>query len=122
MKQYELLIVDDEKRFANMLAKRLLLRGCSCKVCFNGKEALDVVIRNRFSLVLLDLKLPDIYGIDVLKQIKKDSPETPVIIVTGHGTEDDRRECMKQGAYAFMHKPLGIDELMNILEQIGEMP
>jgi len=44
-----------------------------------------------------------------------------VIILTGHGTEEDRRACMQQGAYAFMHKPLGIDELMAILTQIGEM-
>ena len=73
-----------------------------------------------FSLILLDLHLPDIYGSEVLSRIKETDTRTPVIILTGHGTEKDRRECMQLGAYAFMHKPLGIEELMGILAQIGE--
>ena len=121
MKQYHLLIVDDEQRFADMLAKRLRLRGCHCEVCYNGQQALDLVTRKDFFLILLDLHLPDIYGVEVLKRIKEISEMPPVIILTGHGTEEDRRACMQQGAYAFMHKPLGIDELMAILAQIGEM-
>ena len=121
MKQFDLLIVDDEQRFADMLAKRLSLRGCLCEVCYTGKQALNMVKRKKFSLILLDLQLPDIYGTEVLKQTKKNSPETPVIILTGHGTENDRRECMKQGAYAFIHKPASIEELMNILAQIEEV-
>ncbi len=121
MKRYDLLIVDDEQRFANMLAKRLNLRGCVCKVCFNGKEALNILKQKNFSLILLDLLLPDIYGSEVLSRIKEIGDTTPVIILTGHGTEKDRRKCMQLGAYAFMHKPLGIEELMAILAQIGEM-
>jgi len=121
MKQYDLLIVDDEKRFANMLAKRLSLRGCHCEVCYNGRQALEQVRQKNFFLVLLDLHLPDIYGVDVLEAIKTISPTTPVIIVTGHGTEKDRSACMQLGAHAFMNKPVGIDELINILAQIEEM-
>ena len=121
MKQYDLLIVDDEKRFANMLAKRLTLRGCRCEVSYNGRQALEQVRQKNFFLVLLDLHLPDIYGTEVLARIKVISAMTPVIILTGHGTEADRRACMQQGAYAFMHKPLGIDELMGILDRIREM-
>jgi DNA-binding response OmpR family regulator len=121
MKQYHLLIVDDEKRFADMLAKRLTLRGCNCEVCYSGKEALDLIEGKNFTLVLLDLHLPDLYGTEVLTRIKNFDASTPVIILTGHGTEKDRRECMQQGAYAFMHKPLGIDELMAILATIAEI-
>lgn len=121
MKQYNLLIVDDEQRFANMLAKRLSLRGCHCEVCYNGQQALDLVKQKNFFLILLDLHLPDIYGIEVLTRIKAISEMTPVIILTGHGTEKDRRACMQQGAYAFWHKPLVIDELMAILARIEEM-
>jgi DNA-binding response OmpR family regulator len=121
MKQYNLLIVDDEQRFANMLAKRLSLRGCHCEVCYNGQQALDLVKQKNFFLILLDLHLPDIYGIEVLTRIKVISEMTPVIILTGHGTEKDRRACMQQGAYAFWHKPLIIDELMAILARIEEM-
>jgi DNA-binding NtrC family response regulator len=121
MKQYDLLIVDDEKRFADMLARRLKLRDCICEVCYSGQEALKILKRKNFFLVLLDLHLPDIYGTEVLIRIKEMDARTPVIILTGHGTEKDRRECMQQGAYAFMHKPLGIDELMTILARIREI-
>ena len=120
MKQYHLLIVDDEKRFADMLAKRLALRGCSCDVCYRGQEALNFIELKNYSLVLLDLHLPDIYGTEVLAGIKSVDSNTPVIILTGHGTEKDRRECMQQGAYDFIHNPLGIDELMAILAKIAE--
>jgi DNA-binding response OmpR family regulator len=122
MKQYNLLIIDDEQRYADMLARRLNLRGCNCDVCYSGREALDILKRKKFYLILLDLHLPDIYGTEVLTCIRKNDERTPVIILTGHGTEKDRRECMHQGAYAFMHKPLGIDELMTILAEIMEMP
>ena len=121
MKPYHLLIVDDEERFANMLAKRLTLRGCQCEVCYNGQQALELVGRKDFFLILLDLHLPDIYGTEVLKRIKEIDSKTPVIIVTGHGTEKDRKVCMQQGAYDFVHKPLGIDRLMAILARIEEM-
>jgi len=121
MKQYDLLIVDDEHRFADMLARRLNLRGCNCEVCYTGQEALNILKRKKFYLILLDLQLPDIYGTEVLTRIKENDAGATVIILTGHGTEKDRRECMQQGAYAFMHKPLGIVELMNILAEIGEM-
>jgi DNA-binding response OmpR family regulator len=121
MKQYNLLIVDDEKRFADMLARRLNLRGCNCDACYRGQEALKILKRKKFHLILLDLHLPDIYGTEVLTRIRKNDERTPVIIVTGHGTEKDRQECMQQGANAFMHKPVGIDELMTILAEIGKM-
>jgi two-component system, OmpR family, response regulator len=120
MKQYHLLLVDDEKRFVDMLAKRLALRGCNCDVCYTGQEALDRIAQQKFLLVLLDLHLPDIYGSEVLARIKNHDSNTPVIILTGHGTEKDRQECLQQGAYDFMHKPLGIDELMAILAKIAE--
>ncbi len=101
-----------------MLAKRLNLRGCICEVCYSGQEALDILKRKNFSLILLDLHLPDLYGIEVLKLIKMNPAKTPVIILTGHGTQQDQQECMRQGAYAFMRKPLVIEKLMAILTQI----
>ena len=122
MKQYRILIVDDEERFANMLASRLSLRDCVCEVCYRGQEALDLIGREDFFLILLDLHLPDIYGVEVLSQIKQSGCTTPVIILTGHGTDDDRRKCLSLGAYDFVHKPLKINELMAVLKTIEENP
>ena len=122
MKHIDVLIVDDEKKFAFMLAKRIELRGCSCEICYDGKTALDWIEKNADSvtLILLDLQLPDIYGTRVLSMIKIINPTIPIIILTGHGTEKDRQQCEKLGAYMFIHKPLSIDQLMTILEQIKE--
>ncbi len=121
MKPYSLLIVDDEERFANMLAMRLNLRGCDCEVCYNGQDAIDIIQEKTFDLVLLDLRLPDIYGTDVLAGIKEINAKIPVIIVTAHGTEKDRQLCIQLGAYAFMHKPLNIEELTPILKKLREL-
>lgn len=121
MKPYSLLIVDDEERFANMLAIRLNLRGCDCEVCYNGQDAIDIIKEKIFDLVLLDLRLPDIYGTDVLASIKEINAKIPVIIVTAHGTEKDRQLCIQLGAYAFMHKPLNIEELTPIFKKLREL-
>jgi len=120
MKQYDLLIVDDERRFADMLAKRLNLRGCNCEVCYSGREALNIVKGKNFSLIILDLHLPDLYGSEVLTRIKKINTQTPVIILTAHGTQKDRLDCIQNGAYDFMQKPLVIEKLMSILAQLGD--
>lgn len=123
MKHIDILIIDDEKKFAAMLAKRIELRGCSSEVCYDGRTALQWIKKHvdSITLILLDLQLPDLYGTQVLTRIKEINPVIPVIILTGHGTEQDRQECERLGAYKFIHKPLNIDELMTILEHIREI-
>jgi CheY-like chemotaxis protein len=68
-------------------------------------------------MVILDLRLPDLYGTEVLTRIKQCRPETAVIILTGHGTEKDREQCMAHGAHSFINKPLDIDRLIAIMAQ-----
>ena len=114
-----LLIIDDERRFTEFLVRRLNLRGITCCVRHEGQSALDILRNKKFTLILLDLQLPDIYGTEVLARIKSVGVTTPVVILTGHGSEMDRQECMALGAHAFMHKPLDIDALVRILDCIG---
>lgn len=121
MKRFDILIVDDEQRYADMLARRLRLRGLTCKVCYDGQAAIDTTAQEHFPLIILDLRLPDLYGTEVLMHIKQSRPETAVVILTGHGTEADRAECMARGAHAFMNKPLDIDRLVAIMAQIKEI-
>jgi DNA-binding NtrC family response regulator len=120
MKQIKILIVDDERRYADMLAKRLTLRGLTCQVCYDGRTAIDLNASESFALVILDLRLPDLYGTEVLMQIKLERPTTEVVIVTGHGTDHDRDQCMKCGAHAFINKPVDIDQLIRIMDKIEE--
>jgi DNA-binding NtrC family response regulator len=120
MKHPDLLIVDDEQRYADMLSRRLSLRGLSCMVRYDAKTALDLITEAHIPVVLLDLRLPDLYGTEVLSEIKKHRPDTVVIIITGHGTEKDREECMAKGAHAFMNKPLDIHRLVAIMDRSSE--
>lgn len=118
MKHNDILIVDDEQRYADMLGRRLALRGLTCQVCYDGMTAIDCVNREFFRMVILDLRLPDLYGLEVLMRIKASRPETEVIILTGHGTDIDRERCMAQGAHAFMNKPLDIERLLAIMNRL----
>jgi len=120
MEHIDVLIVDDEIKFVEMLSKRLKLRGLICDVCYDGNSGLEWIKKypTAASLILLDLKLPDIYGIQVMVEIKKINPTLPVVIVTGHGTEADKKECMRLGAYDFANKPLPIGAIVNLLNNI----
>ena len=122
MKHIDLLIVDDEQRYADMLARRLGLRGLTCEVRYDAETALQAVANGQIPAVILDLRLPDLYGVEVLKRIKMCRPETTVIILTAHGTETDRQQCMASGAHAFMNKPLDIDRLLAIMGRVKDAP
>jgi DNA-binding NtrC family response regulator len=124
MKQIDILIIDDEKKFADMLSKRLALREITCAVCYDGQTGLDWVKIHPggAALVLLDLKLPDIYGTQVLCGIKEINPTVPVFIITGHGTQADEKQCLALGASEFIHKPVSIEKLTSLLDQVrGEV-
>lgn len=120
MKHNKILIVDDEQRYADMLARRLKLRGLVCKVCYDGRTAIDLHAGESFAMVVLDLRLPDLYGTEVLMRMKQCRPATEVVILTGHGTDRDRERCMEIGAHAFLNKPVDIDRLVAIMSQIRE--
>ena len=115
-----ILIVDDEPGFAKTLAKRLRLRGFECAVAHDGTEALRMHDEGAFLGVLLDLRLPDIQGAEVLRRMMEREPDLPVIIITAHGTGSDEKECREAGARAFMSKPVEIAELVRELRSIGE--
>ena len=115
MAEHCVLIVDDEKKFADTLSKRIQLRGIPSEVVHDGRSALKALEKKRFKAILLDLRLPDISGIEVLRRFRRTNSDTPVIIITGHGSEDDRRRCTALAANAFLHKPVNIDELTRLL-------
>lgn len=117
MKQTDVLIIDDEIKFADMLSRRLSLRGITCQACYDGRSALQWFKENSgaTALILLDLKLPDIYGTEVLTQVKEINPAVPVFIITGHGTLEDEKECISLGAAEFIHKPVSIEKIATLL-------
>lgn len=110
------LLVDDEREFVKTLSERLLLRDLGSAVVYDGEAALDVVQDDEPEVMILDLKMPGIDGIEVLRRVKTDRPGIEVIILTGHGSEDDRKTCMDLGAFAYLNKPVDIDVLSKTLK------
>jgi DNA-binding response OmpR family regulator len=111
------LLVDDESQFVEALAERLQLRGFEALVANDGAAALDLLERDFVGLVVLDLRMPEMDGLEVLRRIKEKWPKTQVIVATGHGDEEDRRKCLELGAFAFLSKPVNIKELSGLLKE-----
>ncbi len=107
----KVLFVDDEKEFVQTVSSRLISRDVGTYGVFNGEEALEVIAEDRPDVMVLDLKMPGLHGIDVLRKTKDIAPGVEVIILTGHGSNQDMLDCMKLGAFAYMNKPVDIEEL-----------
>jgi CheY-like chemotaxis protein len=114
------LLVDDEREFVQTLSERLQLRDMGSAVAYDGESALSLVHDDDPEVMIIDLKMPGIDGMQILKQVKATRPEIEVIVLTGHGSEDDRKRCMELGAFAYMQKPVDIDELSETLKKAHE--
>ena len=118
--KWQVLIVDDEEQFAESLAERLRIRDYLVSVAFTGKGAVDAVSHTNFDVVILDVQLPDLNGIEVLKKLKEIKPLTEVVMLSGHAQVETAIEGMKSGAFDFLVKPADSDELFEKIEKAGE--
>jgi two-component system, OmpR family, response regulator CpxR len=116
-KPSKVLLVDDEREFVQTLSERLIFREVGTAVAYDGQSALEMVVDEDPDVLVLDLKMPGLDGIEVLRRVKKIRPEIEVIILTGHGSEEDRKTCMELGAFAYLHKPVDIDLLSGKLKE-----
>jgi DNA-binding response OmpR family regulator len=112
----KLLLVDDEQAYANILAKRLAKRGFVVTAVYSGTQGLQALRRNEFDVAVLDLKMEDMDGIEVLKIFKKILPQMAVIMLTGHGSEQAAREGIEFGAFDYLIKPCELDDLVNSIQ------
>ncbi len=113
----EILIVDDESVVRRAIEKALQTRGITPKSAANGKEALGFLAGGRFDLVLLDIRMPDMDGMEVLQIIKSRHPSTEVIMITGYPTIETAVDCIKLGAADYLVKPFRLSELEAALEK-----
>jgi len=114
------LLVDDEREFVQTLSERLLLRDMGSAIAYDGESALEMLQEDEPDVMILDLKMPGIDGMEVLKRVKATQPEIEVIILTGHGNETDRELCMQLGAFAYLQKPVDIDILSDTMKKANE--
>ncbi|MBU1870041.1 MAG: response regulator [Candidatus Omnitrophica bacterium] len=114
------LVVDDEKDVVDALERGLSRRGYEVEVAFTGTEAVLKVRKSKFDVILLDVVLPDLNGVEVLEQVKKIDPEIEAIMITGHASIETAINSMKKGAYDYVEKPVFIDKIVAVIEKAGE--
>jgi DNA-binding NtrC family response regulator len=111
-----ILIVDDEVDFVEMLSLRLEEAGEKVVPAYNGRECLEILYKSDIDVVILDIKMPGMDGIQTLREIKKGFPLVEVIMLTGHGTTETAVEGMKLGAFDYLLKPTDFQDLLEKLE------
>lgn len=111
------LLVDDEEGYVNVLSNRLSKRNIDATKTCSGQEAIQALRRGDFQVAVLDLKMEDMDGIEVLKIFKKMDPRMEVIMLTGHGSEQAARDGMEYGAYDYLSKPCELQELLTKIRQ-----
>ena len=117
MKEIKVLLVDDEEDFVKSLSERIKMRDLDSDVALNGEEALKLVDDEVPDVMVLDLKMPGIDGMEVLRRVKKAYPKVQVIMLTGHGSEKDEKEARRLGAYEYLEKPTSIETLIKHIKR-----
>jgi len=120
MDRVRVLVVDDEADFLKLIKRRLDRRNVEVSVAPGGREALDHLARHPADVVVLDVRMPGMSGIDTLKEIRKRFRETEVIMLTGHGSVQSGIEGISHGAYDYMLKPFNIDDLLERIRAASE--
>lgn len=117
MRDWNVLLVDDEAEFIGTLAERLELRGIVARVAHDGEAALKAVAESEPHVMVLDVMMPGLKGLDVLQRVKEEHPTVQVVLLTGQGKTRDGIDGMRFGAYAYLMKPLDLEELIRTLHE-----
>ena len=120
MEEFRVLVVDDEEDFRETIVKRLQKRKMTAQGAESGEKALDLIDAQPFDVVVLDVKMPGLDGIETLREIKKKKPLIEVILLTGHASMESGIEGIKLGAFDYVMKPANLDELVEKMRQAYE--
>lgn len=116
-KPIKILLVDDERGFVDVISKRMSKRNIEVTRAYSGTEALQALRKKDFDVTVLDLKMEDMDGIEILKIFKKIAPDLPVIMLTGHGSEEAARDGIRFGAFDYLTKPCDFEALMTKIKE-----
>ena len=118
MKKLNILIVDDDRDFAESLAEVLELRGHNVELVFNGEEAINKFLSNIYDITFMDVKLPGKNGVESYIEIRNIRPEAKVVMMTGYSVEQLLDQAVENGAWAVLHKPLNMVTIFDMVEKI----
>lgn len=115
----KILLVDDEDHLQEVLGLLLELDGHQVTTAFSGEQALERAKEKKFDLVITDYKMPGMNGMDVVRSIKKENPDTSVVMITGYPTEDTEKEAQKLGVDEYVAKPFHMDKMREVIRRIS---
>jgi len=115
-----LLLVDDEIGYLEVLSKRIRKRNLDVTTASTGQDAIQILRRADFDVAVVDLKMVDMDGIEILTIFKKMDPDLEVIILTGHGSEQAAREGIEKGAFDYLTKPCDLESLLEIIRKASD--
>ncbi len=116
MSKIQVLLVDDEEDYVKAMAERMDMRDLESHVALNGEEALEFLENNSPDVIVLDLRMPGMQGMEVLERVRKEHPHIQVIILTGHGGEREEKEARRLGAFEYLQKPADTSDLVRTIQ------
>ncbi|MDA8405899.1 MAG: response regulator [Deltaproteobacteria bacterium] len=116
MKEFKVLMVDDEEDFVRTLDERIQMRNLDTSVALSGEEAMKKLEEDPPDVLLVDLKMPGMDGMEVLRRAREAYPGVQVVMLTGHGSEADEVEARRLGVFEYLRKPVALDQLMRTLK------
>ena len=117
MDEYRVLIVDDEEELVTTIAERLQIRGIQAQTATDGETALQMIEADPPQVVVLDVMMPGMGGIEVLQRMKAQNLKIPVILLTGYGSTEQGMEGMKLGAFDYLMKPCDLNNLISKIQE-----
>ena len=117
MDDYRVLIVDDEEELVTTIAERLQIRGIQAEIATDGETALKMIEENPPQVVVLDVMMPGIRGIEILQRLKAQNVQIPVILLTGYGSTEQGTEGMELGAFDYLMKPCDLNMLISKIKE-----
>jgi DNA-binding response OmpR family regulator len=117
MGSLRVLLVDDEEELVATVAERLELRGIDAEALTTGEAALERLTARKFDVVVVDVKMPGMDGLELLRRIKTMQPEIQVILLTGRGSGKESQRGLEEGAFDYLIKPINIDDLIIKMRQ-----
>ncbi len=115
MAPLRVLFVDDEKELVATVVERLGLRGIEATGALSGQEALERVAARPFDVVVLDVRMPGMGGLDVIRRLKQSHPDLAVVLLSGHGAKEDVEVGLRLGAFDYLQKPVDLQDLLEVL-------
>lgn len=117
-KEHRILVVDDNKDFADVFCDILRANNYKAESCYGGVQAVDLVRKNPFDILFLDIRMPEMDGIETLREVKKIRPDTIVIMMTGYSLDEMVHKAIEEKASEIIYKPFEIEKVLGLIRDI----